>query len=388
MESNTGTEEVYDLGSLYAYFQTLSDSRKPRGVRYSLALILLLMVLAKLCGESHPSGIAEWVAHRGAKLAELLQLKRKSMPHHSTYRRVLAEVVNAEELERMSNAYLCGKKYYGKQVLVAIDGKVLRGTLDEAQKGTYLLAAYLPSEGVVLMEVAVEGKGSEIPAAARLLKSIDLRDKIVMGDALHTQRAVSVQIVVSGGDFIWFAKGNQARIEEDIRLWFEPDIQPIPGLGCPPQDFETAQQTNKGHGRLETRTLTVSSQLQDFLDWPYLAQVFQLKRRCISLKTGDIQEQVVYGFTSLARDQITPDQLLDKIRSYWGIENGLHYRRDVTLREDATLMTKPNAGHVMACLNNLILGILLPKKRYRSLPAARRFFNAHPTEALRLILRL
>ena len=63
------------------------------------------------------------------------------MPHHSTYRRILAEVVNAAELEQMSSAYLCGKKYYGKQVLVAIDGKVLRGTLDEAQKGTYLLAA-------------------------------------------------------------------------------------------------------------------------------------------------------------------------------------------------------------------------------------------------------
>jgi predicted transposase YbfD/YdcC len=80
--------------------------------------------------------------------------------------------------------------------------------------------------------------------------------------------------------------------------------------------------------------------------------------------------------------------LLDKIRSYWGIENGLHYRRDVSLREDYTRMTKAKAGHVMACLNNLILGILLPKKKYRSIPTARRYFNAHPSQALRLILRL
>ena len=205
---------------------------------------------------------------------------------------------------------------------------------------------------------------------------------------MHTQRAVSVQIVVSGGEYVWFAKGNQPQIEEDIRLWFEPDIQPIPGLGCPPKDFETAQQTNKGHGRLETRTLTVSSQLQDILDWPYLEQVFQLKRRTVFIKTGETHDQVSYGFTSLARTEISPDQLLDKIRSYWGIENGLHYRRDVTLREDYTLMTKPNVGHVMAGLNNLILGILLPKKKFRSLPAARRYFNAHPTDALHLILRL
>jgi len=155
MESNTPAGKVYDLGSLYAYFQTLSDSRKPRGVRYSLALILLLMVLAKMCGESHPSGIAEWAAHRAEQLADLLHLKRRRMPHHSTYRRILAEVVNVEELEQMSSQDLRGRKYYGKQVLVAIDGKVPRGTLDEEQKGTYLLAAYLPREGMVLMEVAI-----------------------------------------------------------------------------------------------------------------------------------------------------------------------------------------------------------------------------------------
>ena len=64
MESNTQSGVVYDLGSLFAYFQTLSDRRKPRGIRYCLALILLLIVLAKICGENHPSGIAEWAANR------------------------------------------------------------------------------------------------------------------------------------------------------------------------------------------------------------------------------------------------------------------------------------------------------------------------------------
>jgi predicted transposase YbfD/YdcC len=226
MESNTQTGNVFDVGSIFAYFQTLSDTRKRRGVRYSLALILMLLLLAKMCGENHASGIAEWAAHRTELLVDLLKLKRKKMPHHSTYRRILAEVVNVEELEQISSAYLRGKKYFGKQVLLAIDGKVLRGTLDDQQNGTYLLAAYLPSEGIVLMEVAAEGKGSEIPAAPQILKSIDLRDKVVMGDALHTQRPVSLQIVVCGGEYIWFAKGNQPQLEEDIRLWFEPDVHP------------------------------------------------------------------------------------------------------------------------------------------------------------------
>lgn len=387
MECNTQEGTVFDVGSLFSELGDLSDKRKRRGLQYSLSLVLVLMMLAKTCGESHPMGIAEWAKHRTELLVDWLKLERKKMPHHNTYRRILAEVVDAAELERVSSDYLSGKKCFGKQVLLAIDGKVLRGTLDDEQKGTYLLAAYLPKEGIVLMEVAVDGKGSEIPAAAKVLKSIDLREKVVVGDALHTQRAISIQIVEAGGEYLWFAKGNQPQMEENIRLWFDPDVQPIPGMSFPPKDFETAQQTNKGHSRLETRTITVSSQLKDFLDWPYLEQVFKLERHAVSLKTGEIRQQTEYGFTSLSREEITPAKLLEMTRSYWGIENGLHYRRDVTLREDYTRFTKPNAGHVMACINNLILALLL-KTSHPSIPAARRFFSANPHQALDLFLRL
>jgi predicted transposase YbfD/YdcC len=350
--------------------------------------ILVMMVMAKLCGEDTPSGIADWVKYRGEQFVELLKLKRKNMPHHSTYRRVEAEVVDPEELEEVVSRVLSQRKFFGKQVLLAMGGKVVCGTLDESQNGTYLLAAYLPSEGVVLMAIALEGKGSAIPGAAKLLHLVDLREKVVMGDAMHTQRAVSIQIVEAGGDYIWFAKGNQPQLEEDIRLWFEPDPDPRPGKGHVPKDFETVKETSKGHGRLEERTLTVSSQLNDFLQWPYLQQVFHLERRFTSTKTGEVQEQVVYGLTSLPREEITPKSLLAKIRSYWGIENGLHYPRDVTLQEDRTRMTKGNAGRIMASLNNLLIGLVLTNTQFVYLPHARRFFNAHPQRAFALITQL
>lgn len=388
MKCNTGEEQFFDVGSLYARFRELGDKRKPKGLRYRLETILVVMTLAKICGEDNPSGIAEWGRHRTEMLCEALKLERKAMPHHSTYRRISAEVICAEELEQMLSEMWSTNRFFGKQVLLAIDGKVLRGTLDEEQKGVYLLAAYLPAEGLVLMEVEIAGKGSEIPAAPKVLKSIDLREKVVMGDALHTQRDVSIQIVEAGGDYIWLAKGNQPQIEQDIRLWFEPDPTPLPGQSYVPKDFETARTVNKGHGRIEQRTITVSSQLQDFLDWPYLQQVFKLERKFTSLKTGDVQDQVVYGFTSLSRDKIAPPQLLNLIRSYWGIENGLHYRRDVTLHEDKTRLTKPNAGRVMACLNNLVLGLLIGRLKFRYLPSARRFFAAFPAEAFALLTRL
>ena len=388
MKSNTIEDVIFDVGSLYAHLQGVKDSRKARGIRYPLVAILVMMVMAKLCGEDTPSGMAEWVKYRAEQFTALLKLKRQSMPHHSTYRRIEAEVVDPEDLEQVVSHVLAGRKFFGKQVLLSIDGKVLRGTLDEAQNGTYLLAAYLPREGLVLMEVALAGKGCEIPGAVQLLQMVDLREKVVMGDALHTQRTVSLQIVEAGGDYIWFAKGNQPQLEEDIRLWFEPEPEPMPGQGQLRKDFETVKQTSKGHGRLEERTLTVSSQLNDFLDWPYLQQVFQLERRFVSTRTGEVQEQVVYGLTSLSREEITPKKLLKLIRSYWGIENGLHYRRDVTLQEDHTRMTKGNAGRIMACLNNLVIGLVCTKTNYAYLPQARRFFDAHPLQAFALIFRL
>ncbi|MEM3658408.1 MAG: transposase family protein, partial [Candidatus Hadarchaeum sp.] len=76
-------------------------------------MVLLLIVLAKICGEDRPSGIAEWAKHRTEMLVEWLKLKRNSMPHHSTYRRILAEVVNVEELEDIQQIYLSGKKSFG-----------------------------------------------------------------------------------------------------------------------------------------------------------------------------------------------------------------------------------------------------------------------------------
>ena len=80
--------------------------------------------------------------------------------------------------------------------------------------------------------------------------------------------------------------------------------------------------------------------------------------------------------------------MLPLIRSDWDIENGLHYRRDDTLREDATPMTKGNAGQVMACINNLVIGLLIGKQKFKYLPSARRYFNVDPERAYALIIGL
>jgi len=103
----------------------LTDKRKARGVRYQLVTILVMMIMAKLSGEDTPSGIAEWVKHRAEQFVDILKLKRKSMPHHNTYRRIEEEVINPEELEVMVSQVMSGRKYYGRQALLSLDGKVV-----------------------------------------------------------------------------------------------------------------------------------------------------------------------------------------------------------------------------------------------------------------------
>ena len=234
------------------------------------------------------------------------------------------------------------------------------------------------------MQVAVAGKENEISAAPRLLRCLDLRGKLVMGDALLIQRELSIQIVDAGGEYVWAVKGNQPQLRQEIDELFET---PPSGArhGSSTAEFQSARMVNKGHGRLEERTLTTSSLLNDYTDWPRLAQVFKLERRVTRLKDGSQREEVTYGLTSLTSQEAGPERLLTMTRSYWGIENGLHYRRGKTLREDITRMTHTRFAEAMAILNNLVLGLIL-QGRWRYLPHARRHYRAHLEEALTLIL--
>ena len=384
MESNTGV--VINIVSLYNRFQELHDKRKAKGKRYALATILMGIFLAKLCGEDKPSGIAEWVRLREQWITRMLGLKRERMPHHNTYRRTLADGIDEAEFEDLAREHFKHSGETGYQVVASMDGKMARGTIDtETSDGLYLLAIYLPGEGVTLAQVAIESHQNEISAAPYLLSCINLRNKVVIGDAMHTQRQISIQIGTASGNYLWVVKGNQPQLLQDLHDWFDTSIPLLPGMGCPPKDFRSATMTNKGHGRIEVRTLTTSSQLNDFLDWPFLQQVVKLERSVTIQKTGQTRHEIIYGITSLSAEQASPKQILNMLRSYWGIENGLHYRRDVTLHEDETRFTKDSAAHIMSIINNIVLG-LIAKTEYHSVPSARRYFAANLEDALTLLV--
>src|SRR5512147_414694 len=375
---------VFDLNSLYAWLLKLKDGRKRRGIRYPLALILLLVILAKLGGEDGPKGMAEWLTHRMDFLVTHLKLRRASVPHPVTISRVLGRAVNVEAFENLMSAFFRSLPGAGQSVLVTIDGKTIRSTIRLGERqGTHLLAVYLPEEGLVLMQMEVDLKENEIVVAPQVLQSIDLQGKIVVGDALHTQRAISVQIVQAGGDYCWTVKDNQPSLRAAIQRFFEPEVE-MPGFGKAITDLQVISVPNQAHGRFERRTLAVCGVQEGELDWPFAKQVFQLHRRFVQRNSGKVMEETVFGITSLAAEQADAHRLLALNRGYWGIENGLHYRRDATLKEDHTRVKIGQAPRVMAILNNLVLG-LIARNGDRFVPEARRRFSAQPEIALHLI---
>ena len=118
----------------------------------------------------------------------------------------------------------------------------------------------------------------------------------------------------------------------------------------PPPDLASAQTLEKGHGRIEQRELTATSELAGYIDWPGAAQVCRIHR--IREIAGKQSHQTVYAVTSLSQARASPQALRALNRRHWGIENQLHWRRDMGFAEDASQIRSENAPQALASLRN------------------------------------
>ncbi len=156
------------------------------------------------------------------------------------------------------------------------------------------------------------------------------------------------------------------------------------GTAALPTAVTTARTLEKGHGRMEERILTTSSMLAHYSTWPYLAQVFKLESR-VTEALGT-RTTIRYGVTSLPVTVADATRLLALARGHWGIENGLHYRRDATLAADRSLVRLGHAPHTLAALNNTVLGLFARHKQH-NVPKAQRTFSFHLERALARLSR-
>lgn len=375
---------LYDVGSVYGRLLQLTDIRKARGKLYALEDVLMIILMAKLCGEDQPSGMSEWAKNHQESIVQLLRWTRPALPSHSTYRRIMAHVVYQEEIERLVSEYNQAGEH-GE--VYALDGKSPRGMRKkEDENSEYLVSVFDVEHTKVMSQVAVGRKENEITKAPRALENVRIKGKIITADAMHTQRSLSARITEQGGDYVFPVKENQPALYQSIQQLFAPEY-PKPGFGKIPTDFLTAHKTNKGHGRLETRTITTSEMLNAYSTWPGLSQVYRLERHFQWLRSGRCYRtscETEFGITSLDRAHSTPLRILNVRRAHWGIETGLHGRRDVTFHEDATRMTMGNMGKVMASINNLVIA-LTRQAKFLNTAQARRYFAAHLSDAFLLL---
>jgi predicted transposase YbfD/YdcC len=399
MQMPTEVEGV-SAGSLYEALKRVKDKRRRRGKRYSAAVVLTLVVLAKLAGQVKLQGIAEWVRWQAETLAEQLPLRRGQLPCANTYRYV-SDHIDVAELNAVLGEYFASLRRKatqappptepglavsaaaaGERSHLALDGKSLRGTRrrgEGSKAAVYTVGLYNVTANFMWQQQAVEGKGQERKAAMTLIEPLDFNGSVVSADALHTQPKWAQAVLDRGGDYLLIAKANQAELRDAIALLFSQP--PRPHL-FPEGEARTV---DKAHGRLEIRHLRVSRELSEYLAprWPQAAQVFRIDRTIT--RHGKTTQELVYGLTSLTAHQASPAQLLRLVRHHWHIENRSHWRRDVTLGEDACRVTVGQVPQVLAALNNSVLAIVdflqLP-----NLAAALRFFSARPQTALDLLL--
>jgi predicted transposase YbfD/YdcC len=395
MEQITIPQEI-EACSVYRTLEHIRDGRHKRGVRYSVALVLTLILLAKLAGMTTPLAIAEWVRLRAEWLGSVLPTTRKTFPCAATYSNVLRAVdaaeVNALLTQTLTRARavercgdepsrLVGQAQRQEHVHVALDGKTLRGTLGHEQpdqRPMHQLALYETKTGLLLKEQITGEKQNELSIVSDFLTPLWVRGRIISADALHTQHAFCTSVRRWEGHYLLIAKDNQSCLRQDLELFFNE-----PPVDC--RDWRTARTVNKGHGRREIREIVVSTELNEFLadTWSGVAQVFRLTR--IVTEDGHTSTEVVSGLTSLSPKEASALRVLELVREHWAIENRLHWRRDVTLREDACQVRKGEAPRVLAVLNSFLLA-LLDWQGVTTVPHQMRIFDARPALALRLLL--
>lgn len=213
--------------SLAQRLARLTDPRKPRGRRYRLLPLLLLLLIAKLGGADTPQEIAQWIEFRAASLKPLLGLSWPRFPHAATWRRLLQSGLDLSELESLASAYLASLDRQTSRLL-NLDGKRLRGCDgDEPGQALTLLALQQSAENLVLRQTALAASENEISAAKRVLKTLDLGGKIVSGDAIFAQRGLSCQVVEGGGDYLWRVKENQGRLYGQVQDFYQHHRQQL-----------------------------------------------------------------------------------------------------------------------------------------------------------------
>jgi predicted transposase YbfD/YdcC len=258
---------------------------------------------------------------------------------------------------------------------LAVDGKIVRGARTAERDAPHLLSCFTHQSQEVWAELAVGEKTNEIPEARELLPTLPIGGRVCTFDALHSHRQLWQLLRSQQAYPLFVMKGNEPTLQDNLATYFaDPFAQ-----------FQLAQTLDRQRGRVESRIIKVSQELCSYLDvdWPGITHVAQLTRTR-TLK-GETTTEIVSLISILPSGQDAPQYLLELSRGHWGIENCLHYVRNVTFAEDRSRIRTGHAPQLLAACRNLAL-TLIHRSGSSQIAASRRSFSYHPRRAFDLLL--
>ncbi len=353
--------------SLTEHFSIIKDPRQQSKVDHALTDILILCVIAVICGAEGWQDIEEFGRSRLDWLRQFGDFEH-GIPVDDTLARVISSL-HPQAFQQCFIQWMQAAHDITAGQIVAIDGKTVKRSFDKRRNKSaiHMISAFASANGVVLGQKKTADKSNEITAIPALLELLALKGCIVTIDAMGCQKKIAHQIVEQQADYVLAVKANQSQLHDAITDFFTTARSgDFAGVT---HDF--LEETHKGHGRVEVRRYWLTdclSSLPTPSAWSGL--------RCIGMVeserhvAGKVSIEHRYFITSL---DANATQFAHAVRSHWAIENRLHWVLDVTFREDASRVRRLNAAENMSVLRHIALNALRQEKSYKRGIKAKRF---------------
>jgi predicted transposase YbfD/YdcC len=342
-------EAVAETVVFLSYFKDLPDGRQIAKVKYPLAEVLLLCLLAVIAGAETITDIARF---GDKKLALLRRFRpfREGTPAHDHLGDILA-TLDAEQFQRCFVAWVAALIGVPEGV-VAIDGKTVRRSKGVDKDAIHMVSAFAARQRLVMGQVKVADKANEIVAIPKLLDMLAIEGAVVTIDAMGCQRAIAQKVVDQKADYILALKGNQGTLRDDVELFATEQKS----KSFHDTTVSRHRTVDGDHGRIETRDITVIHDvewLQKDHRWPALNSVVMVES---TRETGNkIERETRFYITSLV---LVASLIGPLIRDHWAVENSLHWVLDMVFRDDECRLRTDHAPANFTTLKHMALNLI------------------------------
>lgn len=343
--------------SIAEAIEEIEDTRRGRSVIYPLHEILIIMLLAVICGATSYAKIEMFGKNKEEWLKKFMKLEN-GIPDACTFRNVIKEI-DTQKLHEVFCSWMKSvvSELYG---VVAIDGKEARRTKDAKKRPLHVVSAFSHEFGLVMGQLACEEKSNEITAIPKLLDILEIKGCIVTIDSMGTQKEIAEKIVSKEADYILAVKENHKILYRDIKLYLD-DIVTDKDVIKSSSYHKTVE---KGHGRIETRICVISEDIGWLTDkdkWKNIKGIGAIY--CTIEENGKKSRQSHYFIYSCKG--LSAKQIMRYKRGHWSVENNLHWLLDMAFREDESRARKDNSAENLNVIRQIALNILKSENSFK-----------------------